>query len=211
MGCALGCAKLLPGAALLLGETKQSWQSGRNLKAQVLNSSSVKAFHAPEQPAQCRCIQWPVLFRQWKMSWKLQLFFSFGSDNSLLTWNCLNGSGDKKPHVGFTLQCVLESPVWKFPWLAEYCSWELLTETQFVGMNLWSIVSNQPREVARGKCAPKGLSLKRNLTCGLALRQTSTMEYKAEEKCVCARSVRGIHPCTHPGMHWESKQDCLCL
>lgn len=81
MGCALGCAKLLPGAALLLGERKQSWQRGRSLKAQVLNSSSVKAFNAPERPARRRCIQWPVLFRQWKMSWKLQLFFPFGSDN----------------------------------------------------------------------------------------------------------------------------------
>lgn len=53
--------------------------------------------------------------------------------------------------------------MWKFPWLAEYCSWELLNETQFVGVNLQSILSNQPREVAREKCAPKGLSFEEKL------------------------------------------------
>lgn len=139
------------------------------------------------------------------------LFFLWFWQYSLLTWNCLNGSGDKNPHVGFTLWCVLEPPVWKFSWLAEYCSWELLNGTQFVGVNLRSVVSSQPREVTRGKCAPKGLSLKRNLTCGLVLRDPQWNTKLERNVFVCARSVRGIHPCTHPRMHWESKQSCLCL
>lgn len=57
MGCALGCAKLLPRAVLLLGETKQNWGEVRSLEDEVLDSSTVKAFSTTEWTACCRCIQ----------------------------------------------------------------------------------------------------------------------------------------------------------
>lgn len=53
IGCTSGYAKLFCRPALLLGETKSSWERGeKNLKAQVLNGSAVEGFSATEGTAQ---------------------------------------------------------------------------------------------------------------------------------------------------------------
>lgn len=53
IGWASGYAKLFCRAALLLGETKSSWErGGKNLEAQVLNGSAVEGFRATEGTAQ---------------------------------------------------------------------------------------------------------------------------------------------------------------